>query len=121
MAKQEITLKGLDGHEDHLVYDAADGQISGSLEDCSRSLFPAEGESTPRLRFQGFEGEWVKAMLDENSPIKVAQYYTQLPPTKVRYGVLQCPLSAFTSNIIEVDAVFYFCLMSEYSSLYGYF
>ena len=34
MAKQEITLKGLDGHEDHLVYDAADGQMSGSLEDC---------------------------------------------------------------------------------------
>lgn len=44
MAKQEITLKGLDGHEDHLIYDAADGQMSGSLEDCARSLFPAEGE-----------------------------------------------------------------------------
>ena len=58
MAKQEITLKGLDGHEDHLVYDAADVQMNGSLEDCARSLFPAEGETTPRLRFQGFEGEW---------------------------------------------------------------
>lgn len=61
MEKQEITLKGLDGHEDHLIYDAADGQMSGSLEDCARSLFPAEGETTPRLRFQGFEGEWEKA------------------------------------------------------------
>ena len=61
MAKQEITLKGLDGHENHLVYDAADGQMSGSLEDCARSLFPAEGETTPRLGFQGFEGGWEKA------------------------------------------------------------
>ena len=52
-------------------------------------------------------------MLDENSPIKVAQYYTLRPPAKVRYGVLQCSLSAFTSNIVEVDAVFYFCLRSE--------
>lgn len=65
MAKQEITLKGLDGHEDHLVYDAADGQMSGSLEDCARSLFPAEGETTPRLRFQGFEGEWEKKLLSD--------------------------------------------------------
>ncbi len=65
MSKKEITLKGLDGHEDHLVYDAADGQMSGSLEDCARSLFPAEGETTPRLRFQGFEGEWEKAKLGD--------------------------------------------------------
>lgn len=65
MAKQEITLKGLDGHEDHLVYDAANGKMSGSLEDCARSLFPAEGETTPRLRFQGFEGEWEKKLLSD--------------------------------------------------------
>ena len=63
MAKQEITLKGLDGHEDHLLYDAADEQMGGSLEDCARSMFPAEGETTPRLRFQGFEGEWEKKKL----------------------------------------------------------
>ena len=31
MAKQEITLKGLDGHEDHLVYDVADGQIQARI------------------------------------------------------------------------------------------
>ena len=61
MAKQEITLKGLDGHEDHLVYDAANGQVGDSLEECARSLFPQEGETTPRLRFQGFGGEWEKA------------------------------------------------------------
>ena len=54
MAKQEITLKGLDGQEDHLVYDAANGQVGDSLEECARSLFPQEGETTPRLRFQGF-------------------------------------------------------------------
>lgn len=39
--------------------------------------------------------------------------YTHLPPAKVRYGVLQCSLSASASNIVEVDAVFYFCLTSE--------
>ena len=61
MAKQEITLKGLDGHEDHLVYDAVNGQVSDSLEECARSLFPQEGETTPRLRFKGFEGEWENA------------------------------------------------------------
>ena len=58
MAKQEIILKGLDGHEDHLVYNSANGQVGNSLEECARSLFPQEGETTPRLRFQGFEGEW---------------------------------------------------------------
>ena len=65
MAKQEITLKGLDGHEDHLVYDAANGQVGDSLEECARSLFPQEGETTPRLRFQGFEGEWEKKLLSD--------------------------------------------------------
>lgn len=63
MAKQEITLKGLDGQEDHLVYDAANGQVGDSLEECARSLFPQEGETTPRLRFQGFKGEWEKKRL----------------------------------------------------------
>ena len=65
MAKQEVTLRGLDGHEDHLVYDAAGGQVGDSLEECARSLFPQEGETTPRLRFQGFEGEWVRAKLGD--------------------------------------------------------
>ena len=67
MAKQEITLKGLDGHEDHLVYNSANGQVSNSLEECARSLFPQEGETTPRLRFKGFEGEWVSTKLCEIS------------------------------------------------------
>ena len=61
MTKQEITLKGLDGHEDHLVYDATNGKVGDSLEECACSLFPQEGETTPRLRFKGFEGEWKNA------------------------------------------------------------
>ena len=61
MTKQEITLKGLDGHEDHLVYDATNGKVGDSLEECACSLFPQEGETTPRLRFKGFEGEWENA------------------------------------------------------------
>lgn len=67
MAKQEIILKGLDGHEDHLVYDATNGQVGDSLEECARSLFPKEGETSPRLRFKGFEGEWVSTKLCEIS------------------------------------------------------
>lgn len=77
MAKQEITLKGLDGHEDHLVYDAADGQMSGSLEDCARSLFPAEGETTPRLRFQGFEGEWERRNLNDIAKFSKGRGYSK--------------------------------------------
>ena len=65
MAIQEITLKGLDGYEDHLVCDAVNGKVGDSLEECARSLFPQEGETMPRLRFQGFEGEWEKKLLSD--------------------------------------------------------
>lgn len=37
----------------------------GNLEDCTRMLFPQEGESAPRLRFKGFEGKWVEAELGD--------------------------------------------------------
>ena len=47
---------------------------------------------------------------NDGTRIKPAFFPVHLPPTKVRYGVLQCPLSAYASNIVEVDAVFYFCL-----------
>lgn len=65
MAKNEIPLKGLDGIVDELVMDTADGIVDGSFEDCVRMLFPQEGETTPRLRFKGFEGAWEKKLLSD--------------------------------------------------------
>lgn len=32
---------------------------------CLVSLFPQEGETTPRVRFKGFKGEWEKKLLNE--------------------------------------------------------
>ena len=58
MAKQEITLQGLDGQLDELILTTNDETANEKLEDCDRMLFPQEGETTPRLRFKGFEGEW---------------------------------------------------------------
>ena len=31
----------------------------------SQSMFPQEGETTPRVRFKGFEGEWEKVKLGD--------------------------------------------------------
>ena len=65
MAKQEITLKGLDGHEDHLVYNSANGQVSNSLEECARSLFPKrarqhQGSDSKGLKVNGFLLSYVR-------------------------------------------------------------
>lgn len=65
MAKQEITLQGLDGQLDELILTTNDETANGKLEDCARMLFPREGETTPRLRFKGFEGEWQKKLLSD--------------------------------------------------------
>ena len=65
MAKQEITLQGLDGQLDELILTTNDETANGKLEDCARMLFPQEGETTPRLRFKGFEGEWEKKLLSD--------------------------------------------------------
>ena len=65
MAKQEITLQGIDGQLDELILTTNDVTSSGKLEDCARLLFPQEGETIPRLRFKGFEGEWTEATLGE--------------------------------------------------------
>lgn len=65
MAKQEITLQGLDGQLDELILTTNDETANGKLEDCARILFPQEGETTPRLRFKGFEGEWQKKLLSD--------------------------------------------------------
>ena len=65
MAKQEITLQGLHGQLDELILTTNDETANGKLEDCARMLFPQEGETTPRLRFKGFEGEWEKKLLSD--------------------------------------------------------
>ena len=71
MAKEEITLKGIDGQVDELVLTTSGAPIYGNMEDCARLLFPQEGETTPRLRFKGFDGEWEKKLLSECLEISV--------------------------------------------------
>ena len=56
MAKQEITLQGLDGQLDELILTTNDETANGKLEDCARMLFPQEGETTcPAEKTQGTE------------------------------------------------------------------
>ena len=65
MAKQEITIQGIDGQLDELILTTNDETSNDKLEDCARLLFPQEGETIPRLRFKGFEGDWTEATLGE--------------------------------------------------------
>ena len=44
MAKQEITLQGLDGQLDKLILTTNDETANGKLEDCARMLFPQEAK-----------------------------------------------------------------------------
>ena len=57
MTKKEITLPGLNEKVDEMVLTTND-RIDSNLEECASLLFPQKGETTPRLRFKGFEGEW---------------------------------------------------------------
>lgn len=65
MAEQEIILQGEDGQLDELVLTTTDASTDIALEDCTRLLFPQEGEAVPRLRFRGFEEKWIEAKLGD--------------------------------------------------------
>jgi len=39
--------------------------LSQTKAACLQSMFPQEGETTPRVRFKGFEGEWTQKILNE--------------------------------------------------------
>ena len=67
MAEKEIILQGEDGQVDELVLTTQDQASCDSLEECVRMLFPQEGEKKPRLRFKGFEGDWVITKLSQIS------------------------------------------------------
>ena len=67
MAEKEIILQGEDGQVDELVLTTQDQASCDSLEECVRMLFPQEGEKKPRLRFKGFEGDWVTTKLSQIS------------------------------------------------------
>lgn len=67
MAEKEITLQSEDGQLDETVLTTHDQATCNSLEDCVRMLFPQEGEAKPRLRFKGFDEEWVTTKLCEIS------------------------------------------------------
>lgn len=36
-----------------------------NIEDCASMLFPREGETVPKLRFNGFKGKWEKKLLSD--------------------------------------------------------
>ena len=65
MAEKEIILQGEDGQVDELVLTTTDASTDIALEDCTRLLFPQEGEAVPRLRFRGFEEKWIEAKLGD--------------------------------------------------------
>ncbi|RYF46918.1 MAG: restriction endonuclease subunit S, partial [Cytophagaceae bacterium] len=48
-----------------------------------QKLFPAEGQSLPRLRFSGFEDKWEAKLLKDVSPLKRG---FDLPSNKLRQG-----------------------------------
>ncbi|MBQ1668915.1 MAG: restriction endonuclease subunit S [Prevotella sp.] len=65
MAEKEIILQGEDGQVDELVLTTTDASTDIALDDCTRLLFPQEGEAVPRLRFRGFEEKWIEAKLGD--------------------------------------------------------
>lgn len=42
-----------------------------------QSMFPQEGETTPRIRFKGFEGEWEKVKLSDIAKFSKGQGYSK--------------------------------------------
>lgn len=70
-----------------------------------QSLFPQEGEATPRVRFKGFEGEWdisplstfAKKSTEKNSAMK----YTITLTNSAEYGVIN--QSDFFDQVISND------------------
>ena len=60
MSEQEIKIQNRIGRVDELVLTTNDKTANNSLENYSQLLFPQAGETTPRLRFKGFKGEWRK-------------------------------------------------------------
>lgn len=44
---------------------------------CLQQMFPAEGETTPRVRFKGFEGEWEKKQIGDISTSTKGKGYSK--------------------------------------------
>lgn len=44
---------------------------------CLQQMFPAEGETTPRIRFRGFEGEWEKKQIGDISTSTKGKGYSK--------------------------------------------
>lgn len=65
MLEHKLKIKEIDGLVDDLVLTNTGKSIDGNLEDYAHLLFPQEGETTPRLRFKGFEGEWEKKTIGD--------------------------------------------------------
>lgn len=68
-----------------------------------QSMFPQEGETTPRVRFKGFEGEWVKVLVG-----KIGTTYSGLSgKTKEDFGIGNARfvtfLNVLTNAIIDTS------------------
>lgn len=70
-----------------------------------QSMFPQEGETTPRVRFKGFEGEWEETTIGESMVINSGMDYKHLSEGDVPvYGTGGYMLSV-NECLSEVDAI----------------
>ena len=57
-----------------------------------QSMFPQEGETTPRVRFKGFEGEWsicpLKYFAKKSTEKNISMDYTKTLTNSAEYGVI---------------------------------
>lgn len=70
-----------------------------------QAMFPQEGESVPRIRFKGFEGEWKKTTFNETVIINSGRDYKHLTEGDIPvYGTGGYMLSV-NKSLSEMDAI----------------
>ena len=70
-----------------------------------QSMFPQEGETTPRVRFKGFEGEWEKTTFDKSVIVNSGRDYKHLSEGIIPvYGTGGYMLSV-NESLSEIDAI----------------
>ena len=59
---------------------------------CLQQMFPAEGETTPRVRFKGFEGDWailpLSTFAQKSKEKNMSREYTAVLTNSAEYGVI---------------------------------
>lgn len=99
---------------DNLI--AAQGQKVDALKEKKKGLmqqlFPQPGETTPRLRFPGFEGEWEEKKLGEvfkRLTNKNAENNKNVLTISAQYGLIS-QLDFFKKSVSAVDVTGYYLL-----------